>query len=254
MFPGLKGKTALITGGTSGIGKMTALAAAAQGVNVIITGRRDKEGEAVAEQIRKHGVKGEFVQGDVTDEKHIASAVERAVKLGGRLDFAFNNAGYEGQPAPTTEATAEQYRKVFDINVLGVLLSMKHQIKAMTASGSGAIVNNASVAGSIGMATVGIYVASKHAVIGLTKCAALEVAKQKIRINTVSPAAIDTAMFDRFTGDRNPDTLAYMSSLHPVGRIGTPDEIANPVLFLFSDASSFMTGHDLKVDGGLTVP
>lgn len=254
----LKGRTALITGGTSGIGAATALAAASAGANVVITGRRVQEGERIAEQIRARGVKGQFVQGDVTDERSIERAVEQAVKLGGRLDLAFNNAGIELAGVNTADGTAEQYRRVFDINVLGVLLSMKHEIRAMLAGSrsdtAASIVNNASVAGSVGMPGAGVYIASKHAVLGLTKSAALEVAAQGIRINAVSPAAIDTPMFDRFTGDRNPDALNYMTSLHPIGRIGKPEEIANAVLFLFSSASSFMTGHDLKVDGGLTVP
>jgi len=256
----LKGKTALITGGTGGIGKATALAAAKAGANVVVTGRRENEGEAVAEQIRKLGVKGLFVRGDVTDEKHIERAVAESSKLGGgRFDLAFNNAGIELGGINVADSTAEQYRKTFDINVLGVLLSMKHQIKAMLAAGAASrggasIVNNASIAGSVGMAGVGIYIASKHAVLGLTKSAALEVARQGIRVNAVSPAAIDTDMLDRFTGNRQPETMTYMTGLHPIGRIGTPDEIASAVLFLFSSASSFITGHDLKVDGGFTVP
>lgn len=253
----LKGKTALITGGTSGIGAATALAAANAGANVVITGRRVAEGEKIAEQIRIRGVKGLFVQGDVTDERSIERAVAETVKLGGRLDLAFNNAGLELGDMPTVNADPEQYRRVFDVNVLGVLLSMKHEIRAMLAGGTppagASIVNNASVAGSIGMPGVGIYIASKHAVLGLTKTAALEVATQGIRVNAVSPAAIETPMFDRFTGNRNADALSYLTNLHPIGRVGKPEEIAGAVLFLFSSASSFMTGHDLKVDGGLTV-
>lgn len=253
----LKGRTALITGGTSGIGRAAALAAAAAGVHVVVTGRRDREGEAVAEEARRHGVRAAFVRGDVTDERHIEHAVAEAVRLGGgRLDFAFNNAGIELVGVNTADATAEQYRRVFDVNVLGVMLSMKHQIRAMTASGGGgySIVNNASIAGRIGMPGVGIYIASKHAVLGLTKAAALEVARSDIRVNAVSPAAIETEMFDRFTGNRQPETMKMMESMHPIGRIGKPEEIARPVLFLFSQSSSFITGHDLAVDGGFTVP
>lgn len=252
-----KGKTALVTGGTSGIGRATALAAAAAGANVAITGRRDREGEAVAEEIRKKGVKGVFVRGDVTDESHTERAVAEAVKLGaGRLDYAFNNAGVELGGVSIADSTAEQYRKIFDVNVLGVMLSMKHQIKAMLKSGGGgySIVNNASVAGRIGMPGTGVYIASKHAVLGLTRTAALEVAKSGIRVNSVSPAAIATEMMDRFTGNRQPEAMQWLESMHPIGRVGQPEEIAGPVLFLFSEASSFMTGHDLLVDGGLTVP
>jgi NAD(P)-dependent dehydrogenase (short-subunit alcohol dehydrogenase family) len=253
---GLHGKVALITGGTSGIGKVTALALAKHGTHVVITGRRAPEGEAVAREISALGVKGVFVQGDVTDERHIEKAVATATGLTGRLDFAFNNAGIELGGTPTTEATADAYKKVMDINVLGVLLAMKHEIRAMLKNdggkGAGSIVNTSSIAGSIGMAGAGIYIASKHAVNGLTKSAALEVAKSNIRVNTVSPGGIDTAMLDRFTGNKHPDAMAWMNGAHPVGRIGTPDEIAAPVLFLFSDGAKFITGCDVVIDGGFT--
>lgn len=249
----MKGKTALVTGGTSGIGRVTALALAKAGVNVVITGRRAEEGRKAAQEIESLGVKARFVQGDITDEGHVKNAVETAVALGGGLHYAFNNAGIE-VVGPLTEATVEQYRTCFDINVLGVLLSLKHEIPAMLKSGGGSIVNNASIAGRIGMAGAGVYIASKHAVIGLTKSAAMETAKQNIRVNSVSPAAIETAMFDRFTGNRDAETMKHFVGMHPIGRAGRPEEIAQPVLFLFSDASSFMTGHDLLVDGGFCVP
>lgn len=252
----LKGRTALITGGTSGIGRAVALAAADAGANVVITGRRGPEGAAVVDQLRSRSVKAAFVQGDVTDERHVENAVAEAVRIGGgRFELALNNAGLELANLPTADATPEQYRRVFDVNVLGVLLSMKHEIRAMTAAGvsQGSIVNTASVAGTVGMPGVGIYIASKHAVLGLTKSAALEVARSGIRVNAVSPAAIETEMFDRFTG-KQPEATTYMAGLHPIGRIGRPDEVAHAVLFLFSSESSFITGHDLKVDGALTVP
>lgn len=250
---GFKGQTALVTGGTSGIGKAAALELARAGANVVITGRRQPEGEEIASQIKRLGVQGVFVQGDVTDESHVRRAVETAEKITGKLRYAFNNAGVELANVPTTEATVDQYRRVMDINVLGVLLSMKHQIPALVRGGGGAIVNNASIAGRIGMAGLGIYIASKHAVLGLTKAAALEVAKQGVRINAVSPGGVQSEMLDRFVGG-NADALAWMQGMHPVGRIGQPDEIARPVLFLLSDAASFITGHDLLVDGGFTVP
>lgn len=254
-YVSLKGKVALVTGGTSGIGRDTAIELARSGAHVVITGRRAAEGDSVAAEVRKHGVKGVFVQGDVSQEPDVERAIAEALKLTGRLDLAFNNAGTEGTPfVPIVEQTAEHYRKVFDVNVLGVLLSMKHQIRAMARNndgkGAGAIVNNASVAGSVGMGTFSVYVASKHAVIGLTRSAALEVAKNGIRVNSVSPGAIETEMYDRFAA--NDDTRAYMASLHPIGRVGKSPEIAAGVLWLLSDESSFVTGHDLRVDGGFT--
>ena len=251
-FPSLKGRTYLIFGATSGIGRATALALADSGAHVVLTGRREPEGQAVLRDVTSRGVKGLFIKGDVTDEAHIKHAVEQAVSLTGTLHGAFNNAGVELANLPTTEATADAYRRVFDINVLGVLLAMKHEIPALKPGGS--IVNTASIAARIGMPGAGIYIASKHAVLGFTRSAALETAKQGIRINTVSPAAIETEMLDRFTGNRHPDAVAYMTNLHPIGRLGKPEEIAHPVLFLLSDESSFVTGHDLLVDGGFTVP
>lgn len=251
-----KGKSALVTGGTSGIGRTTALALARAGASVVITGRRAAEGEAVAEQARGLGVKAFFVQGDISDEAHVQNAVAQAVKLGGgRLDFALNNAGLELSGVELKDSTPAQYKQVFDINVLGVLLSLKHEIRAMLANPGGprgSIVNTSSVAGSVGMASAGVYIASKHAVNGLTKSAALEVAKQNIRVNSVSPAVIETPMFDRFSGNRQPEVVSYMTGLHPIGRFGATREVADPVLFLFSELSTFITGTDVVIDGGFT--
>ena len=254
MQSSLKNKVVLITGGTSGIGRATALSLGKAGAHVVITGRRAKEGEAVAAEVRTLGVKSAFVQGDVSKDADVKRFVDAAVKLGGRLDAAFNNAGIEGHTGKTThEQSEENFHQVFDINVKGVLLSMKHEIEAMLKTGGGTIVNNASVAGSQGFAGMSVYVASKHAVIGLTRSAALEYAKQNIRVNAVSPAAIRTEMFDRFAGGPGSEFDTHMAAMHPVGRVGEAHEIAGPVLFLLSDEASFMTGHDLLVDGGFTV-
>jgi NAD(P)-dependent dehydrogenase (short-subunit alcohol dehydrogenase family) len=248
----LTGKVILITGGTSGIGHATALLAGKHGAKVVVSGRREKEGNEVVAGVKAAGGQASFFRADVSKEADVKSLIDFTLKTYGRIDGAFNNAGIEAT-GPMVEATEADYRKVFDINVLGVMLSMKHEIPAMLAGGGGSIVNTASVAGRVGMAGAGVYVASKHAVLGLTKCAAMEVAKQKIRINAVSPAAIETEMFERFTGGNN-DAKSYMSTLHPIGRVGTSAEVAAAVLFLLSDDASFITGTDLLVDGGFTVP
>jgi NAD(P)-dependent dehydrogenase (short-subunit alcohol dehydrogenase family) len=245
-------KAILITGATTGIGKATALAAARQGAHVVITGPRAEEGERVAGEVRAAGGTCTFICGDITDERHVQDAVARATTITGRLDGAFNNAGVELSNVPLTEVTSEQYRRILDTNVLGTMLCLKHELRVMLHQGGGAIVNNASIAGTIGMAGAGVYIASKHAVIGLTRTAALEAAPRGVRVNAVSPGGIATGMLDRFAvSDAG---MKAITALHPMGRIGTPDEIARPVLFLLSDDASFITGHNLLVDGGFTVP
>jgi NAD(P)-dependent dehydrogenase (short-subunit alcohol dehydrogenase family) len=246
-----QGKVAIVTGGTSGIGRATALAYAKQGAKVVVAGRRPAEGEETVRLIRKQGGDGFFVPTDVAQDSQVRNLVGRTLEHFGRLDFAFNNAGIEQAPTPFLEQRETTFDQVMDINVKGVWLSMRYEIPAMLKTGGGAIVNTSSALGVVAFAGVEIYVASKHAVIGLTKSAALEYAKKGIRVNAVLPAVIETDMFNRFAGEK-PEARAAMAALHPIGRIGTPDEIADAVIWLSSDRSSFVTGHSLLVDGGLT--
>ncbi len=249
MQTSFQNKVVLITGATSGIGKVSALAFAKAGAKVVVSGRREAEGQAVVSEIKAAGGEATFVKADVAVEADVEALVAKTVATYGRLDVAFNNAGVELTGA-IVDATEADYRRVFDINVWGVITSMKHEIPVMLKQGAGVIINTSSAAGHVGMAGASVYVASKHAVEGLTKAAALEYAKQGIRINAVAPAAIETDMVTRFTGGGSEEALNYMHSLHPVGRMGRSEEIANPVLFLASDAASFITGASLNVDGG----
>jgi len=242
------GKVALVTGGTSGIGKTTAIEFARAGAKVVLTGRREKEGAQVVAEIQKLGGDAGFVRADVAKDADVKRIVDFTVDKFGRLDIAFNNAGVEWM-GPLDQATEAEYRRVFDINVWGVLNSMRHEIRVMLKTGGGAIVNTSSVAGHVGMGQVSIYIASKHAVEGLTKALALEFAKQNIRINAVAPGAIATEMFDRFAG-KHSEVLDSLSSLIPVGRIGASEEIAAAVLYLCSDNAKFNVGTSLVVDGG----
>ncbi len=242
-------KVVLITGGTSGIGRETAVQFASQGAKVVVAGRREEEGQETVKLVEEAGGQGLFVQTDVVDEDQVKNLVEKTVSHFGRLDIAFNNAGVEHTGA-TVEATAEDYRKIFDINVLGVLLSMKHEIPAMQKTGGGAIINTSSIAGHVGMAGAGVYIASKHAVEGLTKTAALELATEGIRVNAVAPGAIATDMVDRFAGEEGSEERQGLADMHPIQRVGNPPEVASAVLYLASDAASFTTGVSLPVDGG----
>src|SRR5881397_68445 len=240
------GKVALVTGGTSGIGKATAIEFARAGAKVVLTGRRDKEGAQVVDEIRKLGGDAAFVRADIAKDADVKAMVDFTVGKYGRLDIAFNNAGVEWT-GPLDQATEAEYRRVFDINVWGVLNSMRHEIPVMLKNDGGAIVNNSSVAGHVGLAEVSVYIASKHAVEGLTKSVALEFAKQNIRVNAIAPGVIATEMFDRFAGDELRDQI---TAITPVGRIGVSEEIAAAVLYLASDDAKFTTGASLVVDGG----
>ena len=241
-------KIALVTGGTSGIGKATAIAFAQAGAKVVLTGRRQKEGQAVADEIARSGGAAAFFQADFSREAEVRAAVDFTVASYGRLDLAFNNAGVEAL-GPLAEITEEKYRAIFDLNVWGVLSAMKHEVAAMLKNGGGAIVNTTSTFGHVGAAQVTLYVGTKHAVEGMTKCVALEFARQNIRVNTVSPAAVATDMVDRFVGKEGTARDAIVA-MHPVGRLGAPEEIAAAVLYLCSDQARFTTGTSLKVDGG----
>jgi len=244
---GFTGKVALVTGGTSGIGKATAIAFARAGAKVVLTGRREKEGAQVVAEIKKLGGDAAFVRADVAKDGDVKKMVDFAVDKFGKLDVAFNNAGVEWM-GPLDQATEAEYRRIFDINVWGVLNSMRHEIPVMLNNGGGAIVNTSSVAGHVGLPQVSVYIASKHAVEGLTKSAALEFAKQNIRINAIAPGVIGTEMFDRFAGED--EVRKQIISITPVGRIGASEEIAEAVLYLASENAKFTTGASLVVDGG----
>ena len=243
------GKVALVTGGTSGIGRETAVQLARAGAKVVLAGRRMEEGRTVAEEINSTGGEAVFVQTDVTKEDQVKHLVDETLRHFGRLDIAFNNAGIE-QLGAITEVTEADYRKVFDINVLGVFLSQKHEIPAMLKSGGGAIINTSSIVGHVAMPGAAIYIASKHAVEGITKTTALEMAGQGIRVNAVAPGAIATEMIDRFAGGEGSENRQWLAAQHPMGRLGQAKEIAAAVLYLASDAASFTTGISLPVDGG----
>ena len=245
------GKVAVVTGGTSGIGKAAAIALAQAGAKVVVAGRRQVEGEKTIRLLQASSGEGFFVATDVSKEADVQTLIEKTMAHYGRLDIAFNNAGVDQETTPLPEQTEATYDRIMDINVKGVWLSLKHEIPAMLKNGGGAIVNTTSGLGLVGAVGVPIYVASKHAVEGLTKSVALEYAKQGIRVNAVSPGLIQTEMFDR-TVQTNTELMEYFKTTLPMGRIGTPQEVVNAVLWLCSDASSFVTGQSLTVDGGYT--
>lgn len=244
-------KVALVTGGSFGIGKATAIAFAQRGARVVIADwLEDKEGLAL-KAIKEAGSEAIFIQCDVSNANQVKAMIDKSIATYGRLDYAFNNAGIEGTTAQTHECTEENWDKTVDINLKGIWLCMKNEIRQMLKQGGGAIVNCASVAGLNGFAGLPAYTASKHGVIGLTKTAALENAKAGIRVNAVCPGVIHTAMVDRVTGKDKEVEKAYIA-MEPVGRMGTPEEVAEAVVWLCSDAASFVTGHAMTVDGGFT--
>ena len=244
-------KVVLITGGTSGIGRATAVAFAREGASVVITGRRAEEGNRTLELVQAAGREGLFVRADVSKAADVESTLATLLARFGRLDVAFNNAGVEDAAAPFHEQTVENYDRVMGINVKGLWLSMQAEIRQMLKQGGGAIVNTSSIGGLIAITGNATYVATKHAVIGFTKAAALEYAKQGIRVNAVAPAAIDTEMVQRFATEQA--VRDKLAAAHPIGRMGQPEEVAEAVLWLASPAASFVTGHTLVVDGGYLV-
>src|SRR3982075_852017 len=244
----MKDPVVLITGALTGIGRATALAFANEGGRIVASGRRDAEGHELVAELRKLGAEAEFLRSDVRHEDDVRSLVDQTVARFGRLDVAVNTAGTEGQPGPVTAQSADSYAATFDTNVLGTLLSMKHELRVMLAQGSGRIVNVSSTYGRTGGAGASVYSASKHAVEGLTKSAALEAAGSGGRGNAGAPGPADTAMLNRFTGSA--ERKAGLVAGVPLQRVGEPDEIANAIVFLASSRSSFTTGQVLSVDGG----
>jgi NAD(P)-dependent dehydrogenase (short-subunit alcohol dehydrogenase family) len=238
----------LITGALTGIGRATALAFAQDGARIVVSGRHDDEGQKLVAQLRKLGTEAEFLRSDVRHEDDIRSLVDQTVARFGRLDVAVNNAGTEGKAGPVTEQSAESYAAVFDTNVLGTLLSMKYELRVMLAQGHGSIINVSSTYGRKGAPGASVYVASKHAVEGLTKAAALEAAGSGVRVNVIAPGPIETGMLNRFTG--TDERKAGLVAGVPLKRVGRPEEIAQTIVFVASDKASYITGASIAVDGG----
>ena len=240
----------LITGGLTGIGRATTIAFAKTGANVAVTGRHDDAGKALVEELRSLGSHAEFINTDVRKEEDVRNMVDKTVARFGRLDVAVNCAGTEGKPGSVAEQTPESYAATFDTNVLGVLLSMKHEMRVMQAQGSGSIVNISSTMGGRGAANAVLYTASKHAVEGMTKATALDAAPFGVRVNAIAPGPVETAMLNRLTGTSE-RKAAFLTNV-PLKRAGTPEEIADAILFVASDKAAFITGQIIRVNGGKT--
>jgi NAD(P)-dependent dehydrogenase (short-subunit alcohol dehydrogenase family) len=241
----------LITGALTGIGRATALAFAREGNRVVVSGRREEAGQALAAELRALGAEAEFLRADVRFEAEVRSVVEQTVERFARIDVAVNNAGTEGQLAPIVEQTSTNYEDTFSVNVLGTLLSLKHEMRVMLAQGAGSIINLSSIAGQVGIAGASVYAASKHAVEGLTKSAALEGAAAGVRVNAVAPGPVATEMLDRFVGGSEEGKASFLSTI-PARRAATPDEIAQTIVFLASDKARYLTGQNIAVDGAYT--
>jgi NAD(P)-dependent dehydrogenase (short-subunit alcohol dehydrogenase family) len=239
----------LITGALTGIGRATAIAFAREGARIVVSGRRDEVGQKLVAELQEIGVEAEYWRADVRHEDDVRELVDKTVTRFGRLDIAVNNAATEGRGGLVTEQTAESYVATFDTNVLGVLLSMKHELRVMLPQGSGSIVNVSSAYGSVGAPGAAVYVGSKHAVEGMTKSAALEVAGTGVRVNVVAPGTTDTGMLTRFTN--TDENKAALVSTVPIKRLATPEEIAHVIVFVASANASYMTGASIPVDGGM---
>jgi NAD(P)-dependent dehydrogenase (short-subunit alcohol dehydrogenase family) len=238
----------LITGALTGIGRAAAIAFAKKGANVAVAGRRNEVGKELVKELRSLGAEAEFIKADVRKEDDVRAMVDKTVTRFGRLDVAVNNAATEGQVGPITDQTAESIAATFETNVVGVVLSMKHEVRVMQVQGSGSIINISSTYGHEGAAFASIYVGAKHAVEGITKSVALEVAKSGIRVNAVAPGPTDTGMLSRFTGTA--ENKAALATQVPLGRLGLSEEVADGIVFIASNEARFITGHVLNVDGG----